>query len=145
MKKLKWYGVLFAFLILFLYIMGTYDLFMMLTQNAEYYAGKGYGEAVFNYFTDYPFYLLVFWVANLLCGLLSPLLYFTRNVHAYKVTFVSAAADFILIVLGVLFRDRFNVLGAEIFCFDVFILVITFLFGLYLFVEQRNAVYRSHE
>lgn len=29
-SKLKWYGVLFALFILFLYIMGTYDLFMML-------------------------------------------------------------------------------------------------------------------
>ena len=53
MKKLKWHGILFALFMLFIYIMGTYDLFMMLSHNEAYYLNKGYGESIHNYFTDY--------------------------------------------------------------------------------------------
>ena len=42
LEKLKWYGIGFALLILFLYIMGTYDIFMMLSHNTAYYDSKGY-------------------------------------------------------------------------------------------------------
>ena len=40
MKKLKWYGIIFALFILFLYIMGTYDIFEMLNHNEAYYESK---------------------------------------------------------------------------------------------------------
>ena len=133
MKKLKWYGVLFALFILFLYIMGSYDIVMMLSHNAGYYASKGYGEAVVDYFTNYPWYLLVFWVINLAGGLISPVLYFMKKRCAYQMALVSAASDLILIVLGVVFRNRLAVLGANIFCFDLFILIVTFLFAIYLY------------
>ena len=33
MKKLKWHGIAFSLLIFFIYIMGTYDFFMMLSHN----------------------------------------------------------------------------------------------------------------
>ncbi|MDO4491669.1 MAG: hypothetical protein Q4B85_11445 [Lachnospiraceae bacterium] len=135
-KKRKWTGILFALLILFLYIMGAYDLPMMLTHNEAYYLSKGYGESAIRYFTDYPLYLLVFWVLNLAGGLISPILYLMKCRQAYKVAFLSAAADFILILLGVLFRERINALGVDIFCFDLFILVITFLFGVYLYQNE---------
>ena len=84
MKKLKWHGVVFSLFILFLYIMGTYDIFMMLFHNVNYYNSKGYGEIVVNYFTNYPVYLLVFWISNLLCGLLSPIMYLVKNKNSYK-------------------------------------------------------------
>lgn len=145
MRKIKWYGILFAVYIFFLYIMGTYDIFMMLSHNVQYYASKGYGEAVVNYFTDYPLYLLVFWIINLAGGLISPMLCLLKNKHSSTVAIVSAVADLILIVLGVAFRDRLNVLGVEIFCFDLLILISTFLFGIYLYkVNGRKCIRRCH-
>lgn len=138
MEKIKWYGVTFSLFILFLYVMGTYDIFMMLSYNAGYYESKGYGERAVLYFTDYPVYLLVFWILNLACGLISPILYLARNKHSYKVAFVSALADLILMILGVAFRDRIGALGINIFGFDLFILISTFLFGLFLYLTYRK-------
>lgn len=138
MKKLKWHGIIFSLFILFLYIMGTYDIFMMLSHNVDYYNSKGYGEIVVNYFTNYPIYLIVFWIGNLICGLLSPILYLVKNKHSYKIAMTSFVSDFILILLGVLFRDRINALGLNIFYFDLFILIITLLFGIYLYFSIKN-------
>lgn len=138
MKKLKWYGIVFALFILFLYVMGMYDIFMMLSHNAAYYDSKGYGESAVIYFTDYPFYLLVFWVLNLTCGFISPIMYLTKNKHSYKVAFVSAVSDFILMLLGIVFRKRINALGTNVFGFDLFILIITFLFGVYLYIAYKK-------
>lgn len=138
MKKLKWYGVLFALFVLFLYIMGIYDIFMMLSHNAEYYASKGYGKAVISSFTNYPLYMLIFWIGNLTGGLISPVLYFVKSKHSSKIAFISAVFDFILIVLGIAFRNRLNVLGTNIFCFDLFILIVTFLFGIYLYKANKS-------
>lgn len=140
MKKLKWYGILFALFILFLYIMGTYDIFMMLSHNETYYASKEYGKSVINYFTNYLLYMMVFWIGNLIGGSISPVLYFAKNKHAYKIAFISAASDFILIVLGTAFRNRLNVFGINIFCFDLFILIATFLFGIYLYQANRSEI-----
>ncbi|MDO4466680.1 MAG: hypothetical protein Q4C49_06690 [Bacillota bacterium] len=136
MKKRSWLGIVFALFILFLYIMGTYDLPMMLGHNEAYYLSKGYGESAIQYFTNYPLYLLVFWIVNLACGLISPILYLIKNTNAYKVAFLSAIADFVLIVLGVLLRNRIVALGIQIFCFDLFILVVTALFGIYLYKQR---------
>ncbi len=46
MEKIKWDGVVFALFILFLYVMGGYDIFMMLSFDEAYYASKGYGQSV---------------------------------------------------------------------------------------------------
>ena len=138
MKKLKWYGVIFALFILFLYVMGTYDIFMILSHNTGYFDSKGYGESAVTYFTKYPLYLLIFWILNLAGGLISPILYLVKSKHSCKVAFVSAFADLILMLLGVVFRNRISALGMNIFCFDLFILIITFLFGLYLYFAYKK-------
>lgn len=138
MKKLKWYGILFALFILFLYVMGTYDIFMMLSHNTVYYNSKGYGESAVIYFTNYPLYMLIFWILNLAGGLISPIMYLVKSKHSYKVAFVSAFADFILMLLGIIFRNRISALGINIFCFDLFILITTFLYGLYLYIACRR-------
>ena len=118
--------------------MGIYDLFMMLSHNINYYESKGYGQIVIDYFTNYPIYLLVFWIGNLICGLVSPLLYLLNNVHSYKVAISSFFCDFILMLLGIIFRNRLNVLGLNIFYFDLFILIITLLFGIYLYFNNKK-------
>ena len=138
MKKLKWYGIIFALFILFLYIMGTYDIFMMLSHNEAYYISKGYGEVVHNYFSNYPFVGLILWIGNLICGLLAPVLYLFKNKKAYKVAYASFIFDLLLILLGVIFNNRFNVFDFNIICFDIFILIITLLFGIYLQISNKN-------
>ena len=74
MKKIKWYGYTFILFVLFMYIMGIYDFFMMLSHNSEYYLSHNYGKEVIEYFTNYPIYFMIFWIVNLLTGFISPLL-----------------------------------------------------------------------
>lgn len=138
MKKLKWYGIVFSLFVLFLYIMGSFDIFMMLSHNVDYYNSKGYGDIVIKYFTNYPIYLLVFWIGNLICGLLSPIMYLVKSKESYLIALISFLCDFILVILGIIFRNRINVLGINIFYFDLFILIITLLFGIYLYFYSKS-------
>ena len=137
-EKLKWYGVIFALFILFLYGMGIYDIFMMLSHNIAYYESKGYGQLVVEYFTNYPIWLLVFWIFNLACGFIAPILYIIKNKYACYTAMVSFVCDAVLIVLGAIFRNRLEVLGFNVFCFDMFILIITFLFAVFLYWERKK-------
>ena len=99
MKKLKWHGIAFSLLIFFIYIMGTYDFFMMLSHNEAYYVSKGYGEIIHDYFTDYPIAGLVLWVGNLASGLTSPHpLFVEKQMGLYSslcVLFVGSVPDLI--------------------------------------------------
>lgn len=137
MKK-QWYGVIFALFVLFMYAMGIYDLFMMLGHDEIYYASHGYGENVVVYFTNYPIYFGVFWVSNLICGALSPLLYLFGKKSCAIVAFISAVSDTILIVLTSVFRNRIGVLGLNVFTFDLFILVMTTCFCVLCTHEKRT-------
>jgi len=137
-KKLKWHGMLFSMFILFMYVMGIYDMFMMLSHNVAYYESKAYGEGALMYFTNYPPYMLVFWILNLGGGLIGPVLYLLKNRYAKIVAFVAVVADFILMQMGIIFRNRISALGMNIFEFDIFILLITFLFWLYLFISYKK-------
>ena len=137
-KRLKWHGILFALVILFLYIMGTYDIFMMLSHDEAYYFSKGFGERVHQYFTDYPIPGLILWVGNLACGLTAPILYLLKQKCAYQVAYTSFLFDLFLILFGVIFRDRFGVFPAAVVCFDLFILIVTLLFGVYLHLREKN-------
>lgn len=130
MKKIKWYGVLFAIFVAFMYVMGIYDFFMMLGHNNAYYISHGYSQNVKDYFTNYPIVFLIFWIVNLVCGLLSPILYVFKKKICIKIAFISFLADAFLIVGTSLFRNRIGVLGVNIFAFDLFILLMTLGFGL---------------
>lgn len=111
--------------------MGIYDFFMMISHNGSYYASHGYGEIVINYFTDYPGYFMIFWIGNLLCGFLAPILLLIRKRSSRKFALISAIADLILIILTSIFRNRIEVLGINTFMFDVFILLVTIGFYFY--------------
>lgn len=128
MKKHKWYGLLFAAFVLFLYGMGIYDLFMMLGHNTAYYASHGYGQEVMEYFTNYPIVFLVLWITNLACGAVSSILYLLKKGSCTEAAFASFLADALLIVLTSIFRNRIGVLGWNVFGFDLFILFVTFCF-----------------
>ena len=138
MKNLKWYGVLFALFMLFLYIMGSYDIFMMLSHHEAYYLSKGFGEGVHRYFTDYPVPGLILWIGNLASGLIAPILYLLKNKCAYRVAYAAFLLDLLLILFGAICRDRFSVFDGTIIGFDIFILVLTFLFGVYLHLQVKK-------
>lgn len=138
MKTLKWHGVLFALFMLFLYIMGTYDIFMMLSHNEGYYLSRGYGEIVHAYFTDYPVPGLILWIGTLVSGLIAPILYLLRKEYAYQAAYASFLFDLFLILSGAMFNERFEVFDLAIICFDIFILVSTFLFGVYLHLQAKQ-------
>ena len=139
MKRLKWHGVLFSLFLLFLYIMGMYDFFMMLSHNAAYYLSKGYGEAVHHYFTNYPLPGLILWIGNLVSGLAAPILYLWKKNCACQVAYASFLFDLCLILFGAIFRNRFNVFDRTIIFFDLAVLVITLLFGVYLHFQAKRA------
>ncbi len=118
--------------------MGTYDLFMMLGHNEAYYLSKEYGQAVHEYFTDYPPVGLVLWIVNLLSGLVSPLCCLMRKECACKVAFVSGLSDLLLILYGAMLRNRFIVFSPYIISFDIGILIVTLLYALFLFSGNRK-------
>lgn len=132
MRTLRWHGVIFALVLLFLYTMGIYDFFMMLSHQEAYYLSKGFGASVHQYFTDYPLPALILWIGNLAGGLLAPILYLRKKPYACRTAYASFLFDLLLICFGAMFRERFRVFDGTVICFDIFILVVTFLFGVYL-------------
>lgn len=130
-KRNSWHLWLISFFVLFLYSMGIYDLFMMLSHNQNYYVSHGYGKQVVDYFTNYPIYFLVLWVTNLLGGFFSPLLLIIRSKWAKTLALISMVADLFLLLFTFIFRNRLLVLGVGVAGFDIFILGITF--GWYLY------------
>ena len=103
----------------------------MLSHNAEYYAVHGYGLEVSEYFTNYPIYFMVFWVENLLGGFISPIAFLMKKRWSCNLALISLISDVILIVLTVVCRYRINVLGVNVFLFDIFIALLTFVWYLY--------------
>ena len=122
MKKLKWHGIAFSLLILFIYIMGTYDFFMMLSHNEAYYVSKGYGEIIHDYFTDYPVAGLVLWVGNLVSGLTAPILYLLKNKWAYIAAY---ASFFVGSVPDLIWSDMEESISASLTC-RLFALIFSF-------------------
>ena len=133
-EKRRWHLWVISVFMIFIYVMGIYDFIMMLTHNHVYYASHGYGEAVADYFTNYPLYFLIFWIANLVCGFAASVMLLFQIKQAAIAAFISAVSDFILIVCTAIFRNRIEVLGINVFMFDLFILAITF--GLYFYTKQ---------
>lgn len=130
-KKTPWHLWLMAAFYTFMYSEGVYDYFMMLGRNMNYYNSKGYGEAVVQYFTNYPVPFLILYTVNIFTGILSPtLLVFKKKVSA-NLALISAVADTLLLIGTFSFRNRWNVLGPAIAMFDIGIAVITFLLYFY--------------
>lgn len=77
-RKNPWHLWFIALFLLFMYSMGIYDLFMMLSHNEGYYLSHGYGNQVIKYFTNYPMYFGALWVTNLICGFTAPILLMIR-------------------------------------------------------------------
>ncbi|WP_128660010.1 hypothetical protein [Paenibacillus sp. 598K] len=136
MKKRPWHMWPIVLFVAFMYVMGIYDFFMMLSHNVDYYADHNYGQAVVEYFTDYPIYFMVFWIANLLAGVLAPITLPFNLKWGKNLAWISSVAGLILLLLTFIFRNRLSVLGAGIAAFDIFILLMTV--GLYLYSRRME-------
>ena len=141
MKQRPWHLWLIVLFVGFMYLMGIYDFFMMLAHNEDYYAVHHYGQAVVEYFTNYPAYYMVFWIANLLAGILAPITLIFNAKCAKWLALISWVADLILLLFTFTFRNRLAVLGTGVAVFDIFILLMTL--GLYLYcriMEKDNQI-----
>ena len=67
-----------------------------------------------------------------------PILYLLKREYAYQVAYASFLFDLFLILFGAIFNERFEVFDFTIICFDIFILVTTFLFGVYLHLQAKK-------
>lgn len=138
MKKTRpWHFWIVVLFVTFMYAMGIYDMPMMLTHNAGYYASHGYGRAVADYFENYPLPLLALWGTNLVTGFLAPLVLVFSARIAKHLALTSALADTALLLLTFVFRDRLAVLGVNIAMFDLFILAMTIAFFFYCRMNER--------
>lgn len=132
-SKAPWHLWLMGLFFIFIYVYGTYDYFMMLGHNLDYYNSKNYGEAVVAYFTEYPMLFLAFWTLNIFCGLIAPILLLFRTRWAVWIALISAVSMLCLEVLTFAFRNRWNVLGPWISLFDIALLILTF--GLFFYCK----------
>lgn len=130
-NKQIWHIWLVALFFLFIYANGIYDYFMMLGQNVDYYNAKGYGELVYEYFTDYPIGPLFLWTINVVTGLLAPILLLLRTKWAMRVGLISFISMLGLQGCTFFFMNRWEVFGPWISIFDLTLLVLTFLFFYY--------------
>ncbi|WP_160672606.1 hypothetical protein [Clostridium sp. C8-1-8] len=138
--KTPWHLWLTAVLFIFIYVNGTYDYFMMLGHNANYYNSKHYGEAVVQYFTNYPVLFLILYTTNIFSGLIAPIILLFKNHWAKTMSFVSAVSMLFLDALTFAFRNRWNVLGPWVSLFDIGLLVITWAFFLYCRMLSKKGV-----
>jgi uncharacterized membrane protein len=129
--RIPWTRWLIGVFFIFVYAYGIYDFFMMLGHDAAYYSSRSYGAVVVTYFTDYPPLLLIFWVTNIVSGVIAPILLLLRSRWAVQVSLISAISILILQFLTFTFRNRWNVLGPWISLFDIAIMLMTF--GLFIY------------
>lgn len=123
-----WHRWIVALVMIFIYTNGLFDFFMMLTHNISYYESKGYGEAVYGYFTDYPLVPLLFWALNITTGFLAGFFLLFHLSWAKKLALISALSMALLQLITFGFMDRWNILGTYISIFDLFLLLLTFSF-----------------
>ena len=108
--KTPWHIWLIGLIFVLIYVIGIYDYFMMLGHNIDYYAYKNYGQAVVEYFTDYPILCLLFWIINVLGGFIAAILLLFRIRWAVYGAFAFAISMLCLDIITFTFRNRWKVL-----------------------------------
>lgn len=140
--RAPWHLWFIGLFFIFIYANGIYDYFMMLGHDPAYYRAKGYGQAVFEYFTDYPAIPLILWTLNIFFGLIAPLLLICRSRWALQASLISALSILGLELITFSFMDRWHVLGPGISLFDIGILVATFGLFFYCRLMKKQGVLR---
>lgn len=127
----KWHYWLVLLFFGFIYANGIYDFFMMLSHSQSYYQAQGYGDDVHAYFRDYPLGPLILWGVNIFGSALSVVLLLFRSKWVVGVSLVSALSMTILFGVTFFCMNRWEILGTFTSIFDLFLLLITWLFYLY--------------
>lgn len=130
-SRAPWHLWVIAGIFLFIYANGVYDYFMMLGLNEDYYRAKNYGEAVKNYFSNYPVIPLILYTINIFMGVLAPCLLLLRSRWAVLLAGLSAFTILGLEFITFTWMNRWDILGAAVSLFDIFILLLTFAMYLY--------------
>ncbi|MBP1904607.1 hypothetical protein J2Z32_001230 [Paenibacillus turicensis] len=130
-SKAPWHLWVIASIFLFIYANGVYDYFMMLGLNEDYYTAKNYGEAVINYFSNYPVIPLILYTINIFSGVLAPCFLLLRLRWAVTLAGLSAFSILGLEFITFTWMNRWDILGAAVSLFDIFILLLTFAMYLY--------------
>src|SRR5699024_2298424 len=120
-----------------------YVFFMMIGYIMDYYEAKFFGEETYNYFTNYPKGLLVFWTTNILCGITSPILLLFRSRLTVLVAFISAVSMFLVVAIGFIFFDRWEALGTFVSLFDIGLLILTCIFFFYCSRLKKKCILKS--
>lgn len=138
--KTPWHLWIIGLIFTFIYSNGVYDYFMMLGHNVEYYNSKNYGDAVVEYFRNYPIVPLILWTVNIFGGLIAGILLFFRTNWAMWLSLISSISMLLLEIITFAFMNRWNVLGTFISLFDIGLLIITWLFFFYCKFLAREKV-----
>lgn len=111
--------VIFIVATLFMSI-GLYDFAMVASHNTTYLADRYTDEGV-DYFTNYPFPLLILFGINVICAALAPLTGLFNSHRAMWLALISGAADTLLLIITIFFRDRLAAIGIGLTIQDIVI------------------------
>ncbi len=107
-----WHLWLFAFVILFLYAIGSIDFVRVLLGDTDYIAGL-FGQTGVEYFRGYPVVLRVIWSVNVVTGSLAPVFLLVLSRWVGPLASVAAIAQAILLVATFSSLGRWEALGAS--------------------------------
>ncbi|MFT4231835.1 MAG: hypothetical protein QM606_03535 [Leucobacter sp.] len=97
---------------------GLYDFVMVAAQDQAYLTSRYTPEGV-AYFSDYPWYLLALFGINVIGVMLALIVSLWSRRAAMRLALVSAVADVVLLVITILFRDRFEAIGIGLTVQDI--------------------------
>lgn len=109
---------------------GLYDFVMVATRNQAYLTDR-YTSAGVEYFADYPWYLLVLFGINVIGVMLALIVSLWNRRAAMWLALVSGAADVVLLLVTIFFRDRFAAIGIGLTLQDIAICVGIFVLAEY--------------
>src|SRR5690606_16245243 len=103
-KSRPWHLWLIVVVATFFMSVGLYDFVMVATRNQAYLTDR-YTSAGVEYFSDYPWYLLVLFGINVIGVMLALIVSLWNRRAAMWLALVSGAADVVLLLVTIFFRD----------------------------------------
>ena len=129
-KSRPWHLWLIVVVATFFMSVGLYDFVMVATRNQAYLTDR-YTSAGVEYFADYPWYLLVLFGINIIGVMLALIVSLWNRRAAMWLALVSGAADVVLLLVTIFFRDRFAAIGIGLTLQDIAICVGIFVLAEY--------------
>ncbi|MFN8410754.1 MAG: hypothetical protein U0Z26_00040 [Anaerolineales bacterium] len=140
----SWHLLLVVALFLFLYGIAVYDYIMTVGHNQGYFEYLRYNQAVIDYFTNYPFVLLILWTINVFGGIVTLALMLMRKELAFYFSVITFVSMFLLDIFTFFFRNRWNVIGAKASAIDILMLMLTFALCIYNYFLFKKSLLALH-